>query len=82
MPRCRPRAINADQHHLLWFGLTGGYSDEPTRNILVGAADDCAKLEQLRRMGILELDHQIPGFRKYKITEAGAAAVGMSLPED
>lgn len=81
MPRCRPRAINVDQEHLIWFGLTGGYSDNPTRNVLVGTTDDCDKLEQMRRMGLLKLDHEIPGFRKYKITEAGAAAVGMSLPK-
>jgi hypothetical protein len=74
--------LNADQWHLIRYGLTGGYTDNPTRNVLVGTTEDCADLEQLRRMGLLELDDEIPGFRKYKITEAGAAAIGMSLPED
>jgi len=80
MPRCRPRAINADQWHLIHYGLTGGHSDNPTPNVLVGKTDDCADLVQMRRMGLLKLDDKIPGFRKYKITEAGAAAIGMSLP--
>lgn len=77
----KPRAINADQEHLIWFGLTGGFSDKPTRNVLVGTTDDCAVLEQTRRMGLLKLAHELSGFRKYKITEAGAAAIGMSLPD-
>jgi hypothetical protein len=78
--RCRPRAINADQEHLIWVGLTGGYSVNPTRNVLVGITDECDDLEQMRRMGLLRLDDEIPGMRKYKVTEAGAAAIGMSLP--
>jgi hypothetical protein len=80
MRRCRPRAINATQWHLIWFALTGGYSDTPTRNVLVGATDDCGDLEQLRRRGFLRLDEETHGSRLYRVTEDGAAAVGMWLP--
>jgi hypothetical protein len=81
MPRCRPRALNADQWHLIWFGLTGGYSDKPTRNIVVGEVGECAELERMVRMGLLTFVREVPGFRRYDITEAGAAAVGLWLPD-
>jgi hypothetical protein len=82
MPRCRPRAINADQYYLIWHGLTGGYGDKPTRNIVVGKVGECAELERMVRMGLLTFVREVPGFRRYDITEAGAAAVGLWLPED
>jgi hypothetical protein len=80
--RCRPRTIilTADQHHLIWFGLTGGYSDEPTRNILVANENDCSLFEQMVRMGLMKFVCEVMGLRRYDVTEAGAAAVGLSLP--
>jgi hypothetical protein len=83
MPRCRPRAITDKQWHLIWYGLTGSSSSEtPTRNMLVGRTGECEALEQMQRMGLLRLDNEIPGMRKYKVTEVGAAAVGLWLPKD
>ena len=82
MHRCRPREIllTADQHHVICFGLTGGYGNEPTRNIVVGKEDDCSLFEQMARMGLLKFVCEAPGFRRYSVTDAGAAAAGLWLP--
>jgi hypothetical protein len=84
MRRCRPREIllTADQHHLIWYTLTGGYSDEPIRNMVVMKAHNCSACEQLVWMGFMKLICEELGFRRYGVTEAGAAAVGLWLPEE
>jgi hypothetical protein len=82
MHRCRRREIvlPPDQH-LIWYTLTGGCSDYPTRNMVVAKAHNCSAFEQLVWMGFMKLMCEEPGFRRYGVTEAGAAAVGLWLPE-
>jgi hypothetical protein len=55
---------------------------EPSRNQIVATVDDCFAYEQMVQMGLLRQYHEVAGFRAYRVTEAGADAVGLWLPEE
>lgn len=78
--RCRPRALNADQHHVLTYALLGG-KEVPWRNSYTRETDNCVVPEQLVSMGMLRHKWEVPGYRCYRVTERGAKAVGLWLPE-
>lgn len=61
MGRCGPRALNADQHHVLTYALLG--DSEPWRNSYNRETDDCTVAEQLVRMRLLTLKWEVPGYR-------------------
>jgi hypothetical protein len=53
----------------------------PWCNNHVGITGKCAVADQMVQMGLLEMYMQVDEFRWYRVTEAGAAAVGLWLPE-
>jgi hypothetical protein len=59
-----------------------GEKNEPWRNQYVAEINDCTMAEQPVNMGLMRRYHDVPGYRCYHVTEAGAAAVGLWLPED
>ena len=81
MHRCRPRSLARDLENIISSALYYGYTHKPFFNIALCDPGD-PKFEQLERMGMLKFVHEIPDFRRYRITERGAAAVGMELPEE
>jgi hypothetical protein len=81
MRRCRRRSLTADQHHAIWYALMGE-KDEPWRNQYTRETDNCVLPEQLVSMGLMRHYWEVPGYRCYHVTERGADAVGMWLPED
>jgi len=82
MPKCRPRSLNADQCHVLTYALLGD-KDEPVAKLLHPRD---AQLRPDRTDGQDgPAQAQVGGFRiplAYNVTERGAAAVGLWLPED
>lgn len=81
MHRCRPRSLNADQHHVLTYALLAD-KDKPWRNCYNRETDNCIVPEQLISMGLLKKAWEVPGYRCYRVTQRGADAVGLWLPYD
>jgi hypothetical protein len=81
MHRCRPRPLNADQYHVLTYALLGD-KREPWRNCYHRETDNCTVPEQLVSMGLLKCKWEVPGFRSYAVTQRGADAVGLRLPDE
>jgi hypothetical protein len=54
--------------------------EEPWRNQYTRETDNCDLPEQLVRMGLMRHYWEVPGYRCYHVTEAGAAAIGLWLP--
>jgi hypothetical protein len=79
--RCRRRSLTSAQHFAICDALMGD-RDKPWCNHYVAPADDCEMAELLVRRGLLKFMHEFAGFRRYRVTEAGAAAVGLWLPYD
>ena len=73
--------MNVHQHHVLTYALLGE-KDEPWRNSYTRKADNCTVPEQLVSMGMMRLREEIHDYRYYCVTERGAKAVGLSLPDD
>jgi hypothetical protein len=63
---CRPRSLTSSQYHLLSLAIT------KRGNAVVGEGDE---FEPLRRRGMLKLLWEVRGFRRYDVTEKGAAMV-------
>lgn len=66
------------------FGLFSRLScwiDAPATGSQQGATNS-PLLEEMERMGLMELDPEVIWPRCYRATERGAAAVGLLLPED
>jgi hypothetical protein len=82
MRRCRRRSLTWHQHHAIWYALMGEREagEEPWRNVYTRETDNCEIPEQLVRMGHMRLREVIHGYQYYRVTEAGASAVGLWLP--
>ena len=68
------------QDNILRFALMRDRSI-PWCNNHVGIAGKCAVADQMVQMGLLEMYMQLGEFRWYRVTETGAAAVGLWLPK-
>jgi len=57
----------------------------PARNIVVANVNNpqnYSTIEQMALMGLLNFVCEVPGYRRYDVTDAGAAEVGLWLPGD
>jgi hypothetical protein len=63
---------------IIWFGIT-----DRSGAVVADLADpdDCSTVGRMVRTGLLKFVREVPGYRRYDVTEAGADAVGLRLPQ-
>ena len=61
---------------MLFFGITA------RKGAIVGSPENWAELEDLEKRGFLRFVREVPGYRRYQVTERGAGALGLGLAED
>ncbi len=74
MRRCRKRSPTREQRIWIEFVLT--------RGVIVAGRYDRAPFDQMVRISLLEFVNDNGPFREYRVTEEGAAAIGLELPQD
>ena len=77
------KALNEKQQKILRQALTGGHAEQADRNYYRPTPDDIPHLDKLVDYGLMFRGKLYEdGFHCYYCTEAGAQAVGLTLPND